>query len=403
MLQTLSKVALVFFIYFLLNTFYTALLTIPSEADSLYYHIPLAHSILSGNFLSAPYGEKVHMYFPASVEIVLALFVLIHIPVTLFNWFAIILLNLSGYALAKRSGLSNSSSILFAVAISLLQTVTRWIFAQTVDVWLAVFYLNLLRLLLYPKVNLSYWILIGILSGLLIGTKYSGLGFAFVLCIMFGKKILRNRNWKEILLLLITAFFTGGFWYLRNWIVVSNPLYPLDSPFFVGLKNNNITEILIWKTILDHPVQFFNAYIGEYALWAALIPIYIIFFVLRKRYLKSNIEKILSLLALGNFFVFLFLPSGDSYQLAVSQFRFSYVVSMPLILAVFLRMQTLKKEKIIGVLSLTNILAISGLAYYPKLLFLLIPVALIIFFPDSSKRLWRKVVSIVHSVSFGSS
>ena len=61
----------------------------PSEGDSLNYHIPIAKNILSGNIIFQKNIIEIEQWYPGATEVILGLFILLHIPLNLFNVLAI--------------------------------------------------------------------------------------------------------------------------------------------------------------------------------------------------------------------------------------------------------------------------------------------------------------------------
>jgi hypothetical protein len=376
----LSRVALIFFVYFLIQTSFVALTTQPAEGDSLYYHLPLAQHFLDGSFIRAEYGDKIHYYFPAASESLLAGFMALRIPLNLYNVMAIISLFISGYQLAVTYRLQKSSALLYGVSIALVTTVSRWALAQTVDIWLAVYFLQALRLLHQRLTSHHDYLLLGVWLGLLVGSKYSGLGFAAMLGVVYWQQWLRSLSFSKALVLGIPFLLLGGFWYIRNWVVVGSPFYPLPFLFVTGIEDLSFMSVTVGKAILQYPVSMFNAFLSEYMVWALLVVLLVVLlaFPSVRKYMAFPEWKLL-FLGLLNLLVFLALPSGDSYQLHVSQFRFSYVVFMPLMLLIFILAEKSNYLKNLSIVAVANLFLLPSLAYYPKLLFLYVPLALIIF------------------------
>jgi hypothetical protein len=67
--------------------------------------------------------------------------------------------------------------------------------------------------------------------GLLMGTKYSGLGYALLIGIAHIVLSVARRKTRrltaDLLVLTGVALLVGGFWYARNWIDMGNPLAPV--------------------------------------------------------------------------------------------------------------------------------------------------------------------------------
>lgn len=381
--QLLTKISLIFFLYVLVSYFYAGITTRPTEGDSLAYHIPIAKSIVNGSFLHPKYTND-HEYFPGSFEVLLAGFILLHIPLNIYNVLAIIVLFFAAKYLGSVFGLKQDYATIFAVTICTLNTILRWATSQTVDIWLGVFFLLALALFKKPQKSLWYFLLLGISLGMLIGTKYSGPVFAALLFVLFIKSFLGNLNLRRFIVFILPVAVLGIFWYIRNYYAIGNPFYPFDTPFFKGIKGNPILQFPIWKAILTNPVSMLNAFFGEYMLWAItvfLVPVVYAYSVCKKQHVDQI--KHLLILSVCNLVVFLLLPSDTSYQIHVSQFRFAYPVFIPLILCAFILAKEYKKEEALTFLSLGNMFTVPTLGYHPKLLFFYLPV--VFFFVFSGK------------------
>lgn len=88
-LPTIAAVAIILFVYVLLTYALQGIATQPSEGDSLAYHIPIARTVLNGQFF---HPTDVLGFYLSNVEVLLAFFILLHIPLNLFNVVAVLLL-----------------------------------------------------------------------------------------------------------------------------------------------------------------------------------------------------------------------------------------------------------------------------------------------------------------------
>jgi hypothetical protein len=362
----------------------------PTEADSLYYHIPLAKGFLQGDWGFGGTYANMHMYFPAATEVFLAIQLALHIPLGYFNLFAILALTASCYLLGRSYILAQRDALLFATTIGTLYGVVRWMHAQTVDIWLAAYYCAVLTLLQKPKDRWWYYINTGIFLGLLIGSKYSGplfaVGIAIIYLLQFAQIFqMPISSFQRIQASAHTAAFKllvggslliliGGFWYGRNWWVTGNPVYPLDTMLFPGVAGNEIIALPVWKAYLHYPTQMIDGVISEFLIWPlvgiGIVAWFAYSWVVSRNFLThTSIVPVLPLvlLALWNFLIFLFLPSGESMQLHVSQYRFAYVVIIPLILAAFVLAREFSiLRKIVIVSTLLHLQVLPLLPYRPK-------------------------------------
>jgi hypothetical protein len=388
-IRTLAKVTLIFFLYILTYYFYIGLTGKPTEGDSLAYHIPIAKSIADGSFIHPHYTFD-HDYFPGSFESILAVFMILHIPLNLYNVLAIILLFFATRSLAVLFGLSNDFAIVFAVSICTLNVVVRWATAQTVDIWLGVFYVFALTLLLNPQHTLRYFFKLGLAFGMLVGTKYSGVLYVCALLAVYLKNVVQYVTLKRLIVFSLPVIILGLFWYVRNYFAINNPFYPLDMPFFKGLKGNPIIQIQVWKTIVQYPGSMFNAFLGEYMVWSISIiavPLLCMYHVLTKQTGKLKPMTQLLIVSLVNLLIFLLLPADSSYQSHVSNLRYAYPLFIPLLLSVFLFAKEYHKEEAIALVSIANMITLPSLQYHPKLLVLYVPLVFVVLYPTALLRI----------------
>jgi len=392
-LQVLAKIALLIFLYILVYYTFFAFNSKPTEGDSLAYHIPIATSILNGSFLNpASYFKHPTMeYSPGSSEAILSLFMIIGLPLNIYNVVGLIILVFVLYQLALQFGLEKNYAIIFAATFCTIHTVVRWLSAQTIDIWLAIFFSLTLILLQKPEKKISYFLKLGFSAGMLIGTKYTGPLFLLVLCLFYFKQLLKSINVQRFIVFLFPFTLVGLFWYIRNYVLTGDPYYPQSIPFFRG-KEWHILDWAVWKIIFLYPTGFirtWNAFVSEYTVWVVSLP-FTIFFLISK-YKKINTAKyrnivILICIGLMNFIIYFFLPSGPYDNLMVTGFRYTYPAFIPLILSVFIIAQKYKREEFLSVISLINMIMIAELSYHPKILLLYVPVGLLVYFINVNKQ-----------------
>jgi hypothetical protein len=286
------------------------------------------------------------------------------VPLNLFNWMGWILWTGVAYGLARRGGLGKEAAVVLAVAVAMWPTVIRLINNQTVDIWLAVWWGAVVVKMTKINKRLSDWVWMGVYLGMMVGTKYSGLLFALVLIGVFGKKWW-GLGWKNIYWL-IPFGVVGGFWYLRNWILVGNPVYPATVAFWLGDPNFKLMDWRPWMTLLKHPGLIPNALVSEYLVWPILIMLPA---VVRNRWV---------FLGLLNLAVFLCLPSWP--QNMISDLRYTLVGFLPLLVAGWRWMKDTGGEEVMAMVAVMCMAAeLTQLDYRPKL-FLLIMVGIAIIF-----------------------
>ncbi len=379
--KLLSKIAFAIFAILVIQFIYYGIATSIQgvfESDSVIFHIPIAKQLAKLTFLPANLTLGLG-FIPATAEAILSLFVLIHIPLNLFNVLALVLLFIFSKKIAEVFGLSKEMSIFYAVAISTLQSVLRWPLTQVSDIWLAVFFSAVLYLLMKPKDALNYYLSLGFCSGMLVGMKSSGLIFWVLLIVFFGKSIFRKINFLRLTAFVIPLVLFGFSWYIRNYILTGNPLYPVGFFFLRGDPTYNSVNSDNWSivaNIIANPKYIFNvgsAIISEFIIWAFSLaaPIYLLI----KKNSPSLLKK-LSWFAILTFIAFIFFFPAESL---VSNMRHIYPLIIVTVLEVFLLFKN--REEKIGILTLLGLIgSLMNLDYHPKLLILaMIPVFYLVF------------------------
>ncbi len=385
-MKIFAKIFLTLFLYILISYFVVGITTKPTEGDSLSYHIPIAKTILNGKFL---HPSDALYYFPSASESILALFMLLNIPLNLFNVLGVALLFFATYSLGLLYGLKRNVAIICSVSICTLHLTIRWISTQKIDIWLAVFFVCSLILMQTPKKEVMYFFKLGVALGLLVGTKFTAPFFAFILLVFFYKNLLKYINWYRLFSFLVPFSVFGLFWYVRNFIVSGNPIYPQPLLFFTGSSHywNIFKSSHVWEAIFYNPTQMINAFFGDYVIWSIFIVLIAAVFVMSHKNLKSklfdNKLRVLMFIGLINTCFYFFLPASSvEYHMMVSSLRYSYPAFIPLILTVFVIAQKYKKEELISLLAFASIITLPSLSYHPKLLFLLLPLMFIFLIFD---------------------
>jgi len=378
-----SRIALIILSYVILYFGVNGLTSNYREGDSLNYHIPIATAFLNGNIANPAsfQAERFLKYSPGSSEAILAGMMASKIPLNVFNVIGILALLSVCFFTARRFLMEKDYAIIFATSIVTLHTMQRWLNTQVIDIWIAVWFVLLLGLLQKPEKTIKYFIFLGFAAGMLVGSKYSGPLFLLVLGIFYFRKILKVINIERIIAFIIPFSIFGLVWYARNFIVTGNPMYPQGFLMFKD-QGFKILNINVWRATFLYPnglSNFLNALISEFGLWS--FSIFTPLFLLFKKVRRTNYASLI-LMGCILFGIFLFLPSDRHYNIAVSVFRYSYPAFITFILAIFLLAKKFKKENLLIIFALSNLLIIPELTYRPKLLFLLLPISLMIFYEE---------------------
>jgi len=334
------------------------------EGDSLAYHIPIARMIGEGKWTDRDGYKLPFYYYPAMGETLLAGMMKMGLPINWYNLLGWIVFTGVIYGLARRWSLEKETAVIAAVTVAMWPSVIRLIPTQTVDIWVAVWWMaavmkltiNNLQFTIEKQRNNLFWL--GVYLGMLMGTKYSGLLFVFVLLVFFWRKLEKNI-WKW----LVPMMLVGGFWYVRNWMVVGNPIYPLEVSWLGWRGEPNLvlfTGRPILTLITSGGVKLMaGALVSEYLIWAGLLltPIWI-----------RNKWVVLGIL---NYFIYLILPSRA--ENIISDLRYTYPAFIPLILSVWKKMEKIGKGQIIKITAvLAMFVEMTQLDYHPKLFTLMI-------------------------------
>lgn len=207
----------------------------PPPWDAFVYHLPFAADWLQHEAISlvtVPFGDQAGTYFPSNTELY---FVWLMMPLrsemltsaAQFPFYAGSALLV--YAIARELGRSRSAAGIAACLGLLLPGFMHQAAAAEVDVvFAALFLLCLLFLLRYLRTD--EWrdaALSGLAGGLLAGTKYIGAPFVLLLALPAAAIMIQRRRWKHAALYILAGVCGGGYWYVRNWAVAGNPVFPM--------------------------------------------------------------------------------------------------------------------------------------------------------------------------------
>jgi len=365
-MKSLSKVYLLIAGFFLVYFSYQAFITAPSEGDSLAYHLPIARNIIDNVWTDF---EKVDasvngllQYYPASSHVILAFFVWLNIP-QFFNVFGLVILGFISFHLGKSIGLKNESAVIAAISIVSLTSLIRLVLTQTIDIWLAVWFVAALDSLYTFRPATKMVLYAGVALGMLIGTKYTGPFFALLLLTIFRNKFLTKRFMNHSIYFVISIVVLGLFWYLRNFIAKGDLFYPASHPLF------HLDEAYTWQTVFASPKSlgfFLQALVSEYGIWVfGLMTMPVIIF--SKKINKTT--KTFASIALLSFFIHLLLPASPDNTL--SDLRYAAPTFIAAIFTLFLYVKERGRGFELALLGLMPLLAVFSLkvSHQPKIFY----------------------------------
>ncbi len=249
--------------------------------DALWYHLPIVGYIIqSGAIQENATASIIDLFiniFPKNIELFFV-WNTIFLKNDIITDLSQLLFTITGvftiYSIAIKLGLKEkyalySSFLFFFTPVVILQSTTNY-----VDIAVSVLFLVAINFLIYDNPENSSnseagpiplrerkipILLAGLATGILLGSKGSGPLFVIVLLGIllirefikrfnpfklfynFPSNVLSSRckgySAKDSFILyfiyfIIPAFLIGGYWYIKNWILYGNPVYPIEVSFF---------------------------------------------------------------------------------------------------------------------------------------------------------------------------
>ena len=385
MIRQYALLAFFFSLFVLISYVYHGSISPPHLGDSLDYHMPIAQDYLNGSVFSIPTTVNPFINFPGATESILALFILLHIPVALFCVLGWVILFLLLRRMGVHFNLGNELSVIYATAFTSVLAVLREMDTQSIDIWIAAWFVLLVLLLENPKKTFKYFLLLGIVFGMLVGSKYTGIFYMLILLAVYGLRLIKLLNWSRILAFLVPFLLIGVSWYVRNFVARGDPLYPIPFLFFSGDTHiENLNDYVLWKELLNgHAEIILVALLSEYLVWGLSFIPFLFFFIknLRKKFIDAPTSRVFWLcffLFITAFFMYSFKPTD--YHFVVSNMRYMYSFIIMLMLALFIMAKKFKIVQEIVLLALLNaIAAVSYIIYHPKLIIIFLVIASLIY------------------------
>lgn len=134
------------------------------------------------------------------------------------------------YAVARRLGLAAGRAAIAPLTLPLLVPLLAQAEGAMVDLALAAWFVAALAFLLRHRDDRASGALVvaGVFLGLYLGSKFTALAYLPVLLAFSLPSVLRGgRPRLGLAARLVLPALPGAYWYVRNWLVAGNPLYPL--------------------------------------------------------------------------------------------------------------------------------------------------------------------------------
>lgn len=208
-----------------------------SDYDSLVYHLAVpAQYLRAGRVVALPYDH--HSYFPLTLEMLYAAGLAWRgaIFAKLFHWLMLPIGAALIHAIGRRH-LSARAGLLGAALWVSLPVVQSEAATAYIDLGLAVFSLGAVFCFLnwHQTANPRWMAACGLFCGLCLGSKYLGALVCIWLAVWIIVLSLREkRSLRSLGPAVVLALVIGGGWYLRNWLLTGNPVYPFAFSIFGG-------------------------------------------------------------------------------------------------------------------------------------------------------------------------
>jgi hypothetical protein len=207
-----------------------------TTADTLWYHLPIAARFAQSGWTSHLYfvdAGSLIVFYPATSELMHGLGIVFFAndmlsPLLNLGWLALALL--AGWCIGRPYGLAPLTMMAVALVLATPELVLDDPGAGLNDVVGIALFLAAVALLINathnPNEDLSPAALActALASGLALGTKYTLIAPVAALGLGVAVIATRGERARRALLSLAVGALTGGYWYVRNFVAIGNPL-----------------------------------------------------------------------------------------------------------------------------------------------------------------------------------
>jgi 4-amino-4-deoxy-L-arabinose transferase-like glycosyltransferase len=329
----------------------------PYRTDSLAYHLPEIVGITNGgmNYYNKTFAGYGAFYgnLPILMEILYTL------PNTLSGFISVHLIHygimLAGlcaiYGFIKNK--FNQRKALFVI-LALFSFYDLFVNATNayIDAAMTAFeicgFLLLLSWLMQKKLD-KLLILSGILYGLALGTKYNALYGILIAGIILStnlifSKISFKKICNKIIYFGLPILLVGGYWYIKNWVTLGNPIYPFYFGH-IGYSEADYAETIIAiksftteRTIINFVLFPLTFFFRSYYL--------ILFFAIILWPVIFLYKKISSKIILLNISVYILIYIFIWFFLATHQYKFFYVPAILLLILLGLQIDEILNKTV---------------------------------------------------------
>jgi hypothetical protein len=229
--------------------------------DGLAYHLPIALSrVQFGDMRVIPAWPMWISSYPEHSELLMAWSALLDGSAVLMDavqwafWPAALV---TLYALARKLDIAPISAFLGSTLFGFAPVVLLQAQVAYNDLIVAALFLIALNLLIDRRVLSTA--LAGTALGLLAGIKYAGVVFSIVsgVALLLTDPPWKRRNtfWPRLLALALPVLVLGGAWYVVNWVVFRNPIWPFTV---------RIGDMAIFRGVFSARALYSDALAPEY-------------------------------------------------------------------------------------------------------------------------------------------
>lgn len=261
----------------------------PTDPDGLIYHLAAPKAFLASGRIS-PMPEFVYANAPFSVQMLFTVGMALgtDIYAQLIHLTFATLLVLATYTMGRRLINSDTGWIAASIVVG-MPIMPIWSSLAYVDMaWALYEFLAVYALVVWISAGQRRWLLLaGVLAGLALGTKYLGAGIVASL----GLWLLwhqRRRALREIIIdgavLGGTALLVASPWYIKNWIWLGDPVYPILSSevFSGGYENFEILDYFLLPLRLFTKRELFVGVYGSIEFPSILLLLAILYPLARR-------------------------------------------------------------------------------------------------------------------------
>ena len=224
-----------FFIYFIWILLCSCLP--PTARDELIYHLEVPKQIYKhGGFFQ--FLDNFYAYFPSLGEMLflLGLASVGELAAKFYHPFWGVVLVLTTYGFS-RSHLSKKASLAATALLICIPSVMVTMTQAYVDLTYAVYFLIawIAALEFFKNGKLVWAVLIGVMIGAAISTKYTGIQFLILMeCLVMVEYLFsqRKETWAALMIIGAVALIIGSPYLIRNWYFTGWPLFPFRAGDF---------------------------------------------------------------------------------------------------------------------------------------------------------------------------